>query len=234
MWSASLLFTVPLSLLLTLLCAALTRRLSARARHKILYTLLCFFVFSEILKHLVALRQGSHTAMYYPFHYSTTYYFSIAFYLSKNSRMRHFGACTLYVGGILLFLCMMLAPRAIVGDTALLFSEWFRVHSFFYHVFVLFALFVMLFNRDYTPRPTDVWRYLAFLLFWGFFALPAAHVHGANYAGLLSSFIGVLESFRLQYGNALYLGLYLILALSFASLSIGIYCALTNRKPSKA
>ncbi|MBE6630926.1 MAG: hypothetical protein E7624_08780 [Ruminococcaceae bacterium] len=232
MWSASLLFTLPLSLALTLLFAMRTRRISARTRHKILYTLLCFFVFSEILKHLLALRTGTHTAMYYPFHYSTTYYFSIALYLSENRRMRHFGACTLYVGGSLLFLCMILAPRAIVGDTAQLFADWFRVHSFFYHVFVLFVFFVMLFNHDYTPRPTDVWRYLAFLLFWSFFALPAAHVFGANYAGLLSSFIGVLEAFRLRYGNALYLGLYLVLALAFASLSIGIYCALRKKHPS--
>ena len=130
MWSASLLFTLPLSLALTLLFAMRTRRISARTRHKILYTLLCFFVFSEILKHLLALRTGTHTAMYYPFHYSTTYYFSIALYLSENRRMRHFGACTLYVGGSLLFLCMILAPRAIVGDTAQLFADWFRKNGY--------------------------------------------------------------------------------------------------------
>lgn len=232
MWSASLLFTVPLSLVLVLLAAVLSRQLSPHTRRKILAALLCFFVFSELLKQLIALRQGTHTAMYYPFHYSTTYYFSIAFYLSQNRRQHHFGACTLYVGGILLLLCMLFSPRAIVGDTAMLFADWFRVHSFFYHVFVLLAFFVMLFNHDYTPRPGDTWRYLAFLLFWGFFALPAAHVHAANYAGLLSSFIGVLEAFRLQYGNALYLGLYLVLALAFAASAIGIYRTLAKKHPS--
>ena len=216
MWTHSLLFTVPLALALTVVTAARTRRLCARSRRKILIALLCFFVFSELFKQTIALYTHTHTAAYYPFHYSTTYYFSIALYLSKKPHRHQLGACTLYVGGALLFLCMLFAPYAVVGDTATLFSSWFSIHSFFYHIFVLFAFFTMLFNREYTPHPLDAWRYLAFLLCWGSFALPAAHAYRANYAGLLHSFIGALERFRVRFGDAAYLALYLALAMLFA------------------
>ena len=62
-----------------------------------------------------------------------------------------------------------------------------------------------------------MWRYLAFLLCWGTFALPAAHVYRANYAGLLRSFIGPLERFRARFGDIAYLVLYLVLATLFAA-----------------
>lgn len=220
MWTYSLLFSVPLSLLFTILAASSTKRICTRSRRKILITLLCFFVFSELIKQTIALCTGTHTSAYYPFHYSSTYYFSIALYLSSSPRRKQLGSCTLYVGGVLLFLCMIIAPRAIVGDTASLFSAWFSIHSFFYHIFVLFAFFVMLFNNEYHPTHYDVWRYFSFVLIWAAIALPAARRYHANYAGLLQSFLPPLERLRLAFGEHAYLLTYASLVFFFAALCI--------------
>ncbi len=220
MWTHSLLFTVLLFLLLTLLAASSTRRLCAHSRRKLLLALLCFFVFSELFKQAIALGTNTHTSAYYPFHYSTTYYLSIMLLVSKPPRLQRLGACTLYVGGALLFLCILLAPHAILGESATLFSSWFSIHGFFYHFFVLFAFFTMLYNNEYRPARYDVWRYFGFLLTWGAIALPAAHRYHANYAGLLHSFLPPLERLRLTFGDHVYLSAYATLVFFLAALCI--------------
>lgn len=220
MWTRSLLFTVPLFLLLTLLAVASTRQLSKRSRRKMMRALLFFFVLSEFLKQAIAICTNTHTSAYYPFHYSTTYYLSILLLTSKTPRLQRLGACTLFVGGALLFLCVILAPRAILGDSATLFSTWFSVHGFFYHFFVLFSFFTLLYHNEYRPARHDVWRYFAFLLAWGAIALPAARHYRANYAGLLQSFLPPLEHLRLTFGERVYLSAYAALVLIFAALCI--------------
>ena len=201
---------------LVFLLALRARALSPGALWRCGLALWLLLLLLELCKQLLALSRGSYTTALLPFHYSSTFYLTML--LSLLPRTSHFGSCTTFVGGFFLLLATLGAPRAVLGDTALALTDFAHFHALFYHVGVLLFFAVLCTTARYRPQRGDAWRYLAFLLSWGAVALPAARRTGNNYAGLLRSYIPVLERVRLRYGDGVYLFLYALLAQLLACL----------------
>lgn len=234
MWQPSHYFTIPFSLLGIALLAVGSRRLPPRIRHRTGQVLWIILLLSEVLKQWEGYRTGDYSPLYYPVHYSSTFYLSLGLYCFGGKEARHYGACTLYVGGALLLLTLCYNPTGVVGDTALLLQSHFALHSYVYHMGILLFFAVMLANFSYRVRPFDVLRYASFLLGWGCVALPIARITDVNYAGLLQSWIPILESLRAVVGDGWYLLAYGTLILTLAALLIQIYARLCPPQQEEA
>ncbi len=222
-WLPSHLYLLLPLLMLCLLLAALSRRLSERAWHILLRITLTTLLLCECVKQVLVLE--NYDPMYLPFHYSTTYYLCIALYAFGGEKLSHLGKCLLFPGGLLLFTSLLFGPFQVVGDVApaLLFSSFYNFYSLFYHLAVLLVFFSMLARREYAPSQWDPLFYAGFLISWGALAVPMAHLFRFNYAGILYSYIPLLEAFRLRAGDVWYLIIYLFGALLIATLSYYIY-----------
>ncbi len=229
MWLPSHLVVIPLSYLLVFLLAARSRALTARERALLLRVLFALMLFSEVIKQALGILGGSYSAGFLPFHYSSTYYVSIGLYAFGNGRWRHYGQCSLLVGGVLLLISMTCCPFLVVGDCTHVFRSFAALHSLFYHVAALLGFAVMLANGEYAPRRHDTLRYLSFLFAWAALALPVARATGINYAGLLRSYIPLLEKLRLARGDLVYLITYALLASALAVLILHTYAQLYRR-----
>lgn len=223
MWLASHFIAIPLSYLLILVLAVYSRRLSRQNRILVLRILFITVIFSEAVKQVLGILNGLYSPAYLPFHYSTTYYVSLGLCAFGNEKQRHYGHCSLLVGGVLLLITMTYHPFAVVGDCANVFTSWFSMHSLLYHNVALFALAMMLLNGEYVPQRRDDLRYLSFLYAWAAIAVPAARVTKTNYAGLLESYIPFLEALRLSKGNQTYLFTYALFASLLAVLILRAY-----------
>ena len=230
MWLPLHRILIPLCLLLILLTAVLSRYLPKRFTRITGQVFVILLLLSEGLKHLEGLLLSAYAPLYYPFHYSSTYYVSLSLYCFGRGKVRHYGACTLFVGGLFLLATLLYSPLAVVGDPALLGKRYFALHGFVYHMAVLAFWAVMLANRNYRPRPQDPLRYLTFLLAWALPATVAARRTGANYAGLLQSWIPPLEALRLRAGDAVYLSVYGLFIMLIAALAIRLYARLNQRR----
>ena len=205
---------------MVLLVAFFRRRLTPRARASIVRALVILLFVGELVKQISV--WNSYSPNYLPFHYSSTYYVSFALYAFGRGRVKHYGACTSYIGGVFLFVTMTVNPHSVVGDTAEMLTHFYHVHSYFYHMAVLLLWLIMLFGEDYRVRRFDLLRYSTFLGMWAAGAIPAAVRFEVNYAGLLRSFILPLEYIRLRFGQVVYLLLYAAFALIAAALALGI------------
>ena len=221
MWYPSHFITIPLGYLTIFLLAFLSRKCSPRARVRIVRALMLLLFAGEIAKQIVL--RDYYSPNYLPFHYSSTYYVTFALYAFGRGRVRHYGACASYVGGLFLLVTMTVNPHSVVGDTAYLFTHYYPAHSYFYHMAVLLLWLIMLFSHDYRLQKWDYLRYCTFLGAWAAMAIPAAFHFQVNYAGLLRSFIRPLERIRLHYGQVVYLLLYAVFILLAAGLAFGIY-----------
>lgn len=208
MWLFTHFFTIPLGYISIALLTMLSRRLSPHWRRRAQRALFLAIVISEVIKQITGIRSGEYNYSYFPFHYSSTYYICIGLYAFGRGRIRHYGACSLFVGGILMLLILTVNPLSVVGDTAHLFDSWFHVHGYFYHMIILLFFAVMLANHGYRVLPLDELRYLSFLLLWALIAVPVARATQVNFAGLLASWIPALESLRLAAGDTVYLIVY--------------------------
>ena len=166
---------------------------------------------SEIVKQITV--RDSYSPNYLPFHYSSTYYISFALFAFGRDRVRHYGACASYVGGLFLLVTMTINPHSVVGDPAMMFTHYYHAYSYFYHMAVLLLWAVMLMNGEYRMQRFDYLRYLTFLGAWAAAAIPAAFLLDVNYAGILRSFIHPLELIRLRFGQVVYLLTYGVFAL---------------------
>lgn len=230
MWLPTHFLYVPLALLLMLLTGLLSKRIPTERRARICRTVWVLLLLSEGVKQLEGVLTGAFSPTYYPFHYSTTFYVSIALYSFGRGRVHHYGGCALLVSGVLLLGTFLLNPYAVVGDTSALTTSYFCFHSYAYHVAVLCVWAAMLADNSYRVWPFDALRYLSFLLGWGILAVPAAHLTGANYAGLLSSYLPALEALRLRAGDGAYLAAYAATALLVACAILSLYARITRQK----
>ncbi len=221
MWYPSHFITIPLGYLTIFLLAFLSRKCSPRARVWIVRALMLLLFAGEIAKQIVL--RDYYSPNYLPFHYSSTYYVSFALYAFGCGRVRHYGACASYVGGLFLLVTMTVNPHSVVGDTAYLFTHYYPAHSYFFHMAVLLLWLIMLFGHDYQLKKWDFLRYCTFLGAWAAAAIPAAFRFQVNYAGLLRSFIRPLERIRLHYGQVVYLLLYTVFILLAAGVAFGLY-----------
>ncbi len=224
-WYPSHFLVIPLTLALTLSVALLWSRADKQRglwMGRCLYLLL---IASELCKHLVAQKSGVATSpLYYPFHYSTTFYLSLGAYLFGYGKIRHLGACTSYVGGTFLFFSLLFNPYQVVGDTAQVFSSYYHFHAYFYHAGVLLLFFFLVTSGDYRPRKKDTLRYLSFAALWATVTLPMARLTGFNYGGLLHSYLPPLAILQDKLGHGAYLFAYGCLVYLFA------FCLISTRR----
>lgn len=211
MWYPLHFLTIPLGYLTVFFVAFFSRRLSPRARTWAVRTFVILLYISEIVKQITV--RGSYSPNYLPFHYSSTYYISFALFAFGRDRVRHYGACASYVGGLFLLVTMTVNPHSVVGDPAMMFTHYYHAYSYFYHMAVLLLWAVMLMNGEYRMQRFDYLRYLTFLGAWAAAAIPAAFLLDVNYAGILRSFIHPLELIRLRFGQVVYLLTYGVFAL---------------------
>lgn len=221
MWYPSHLLTIPLGYLTIFLLAFFSRRLSPRTRAWVVRALVILLFVGELLKQISV--WDSYSPNYLPFHYSSTYYISFALYAFGRGRVKHYGACASYVGGLFLLVTMTVNPHSVVGDTADMFTHYYHAYSYFYHMAVLLLWLIMLFGEEYRMRRFDLLRYLTFLGAWAAAAIPAAFFFSVNYAGILRSFILPLEYIRLRFGQAVYLLVYAVFALLASMLAFALY-----------
>ena len=211
MWYPLHFLTIPLGYATILLAAFFSRRLSPRARTWAVRTFVILLYVGEVIKQITV--RGSYSPNYLPFHYSSTYYISFALFAFGRDRVRHYGACASYVGGLFLLVTMTINPHSVVGDPAMMFTHYYHAYSYFYHMAVLLLWAVMLMNGEYRMQRFDYLRYLTFLGAWAAAAIPAAFLLDVNYAGILRSFIHPLELIRLRFGQVVYLLTYGVFAL---------------------
>ena len=211
MWYPLHFLTIPLGYATILLAAFFSRRLSPRARTWAVRTFVILLYVGEVIKQITV--RGSYSPNYLPFHYSSTYYISFALFAFGRDRVRHYGACASYVGGLFLLVTMTINPHSVVGDPAMMFTHYYHAYSYFYHMAVLLLWAVMLMNGEYRMQRFDYPRYLSFLGAWAAAAIPAAFLLDVNYAGILRSFIHPLELLRLRFGQVVYLLTYGVFAL---------------------
>lgn len=211
MWYPLHFLTIPLGYLTVFFVAFFSRRLSPRARTWAVRAFVILLYISEIVKQITV--RGSYSPNYLPFHYSSTYYISFALFAFGRDRVRHYGACASYVGGLFLLVTMTINPHSVVGDPAMMFTHYYHAYSYFYHMAVLLLWAVMLMNGEYRMQRFDYLRYLTFLGAWAAAAIPAAFLLDVNYAGILRSFIHPLELIRLRFGQVVYLLTYGVFAL---------------------
>lgn len=216
MWYPSHFLTIPLGYACILIAALFSRRLSEKQRRKMLQGLVILLFIGEFIKQ-ITVRQN-YSPNYLPFHYSSTYYLTFTLLAFGRGRVKHFGACASYIGGAMLFVTMTVNPVAVVGDTAHMFDSYYHAYSYFYHMAVLLLWLIMLFGGEYRQKRRDIFRYAAFFGAWLCFAIPAAFYFDMNYAGILRSFIPLLEAFRLHFGQIPYLLLYAAFILACAEL----------------
>ena len=217
MWYPLHFLTIPLGYLTVFFVAFFSRRLSPRARTWAVRTFVILLYVGEVIKQITV--RGSYSPNYLPFHYSSTYYISFALFAFGRDRVRHYGACASYVGGLFLLVTMTINPHSVVGDPAMMFTHYYHAYSYFYHMAVLLLWAVMLMNGEYRMQRFDYLRYLTFLGAWAAAAIPAAFLLDVNYAGILRSFIHPLELIRLRFGQVVYLLTYGVFAL------VGIWIA---------
>ena len=239
MWYPSHFLTIPLGYACILVAALFSRRLSADKRRKLLQILVILLFIGEFGKQISVL--SDYSANYLPFHYSSTYYLTFALLAFGRGRVKHFGACTSFIGGVMLFVTMTVNPHAVVGDTANMFESYYHAYSYFYHIAVLLIWLIMLLGNEYRWKRGDIFRYAAFFAGWLCVAVPAAFYFRMNYAGILHSFIPLLETFRLKYGQIPYLLVYAAFILVSAELLFLLFRALQalfrtlrEKKESKA
>lgn len=211
MWYPLHFLTIPLGYLTVFFVAFFSRRLSPRARTWAVRTFIILLYVGEVIKQITV--RGSYSPNYLPFHYSSTYYISFALFAFGRDRVRHYGACASYVGGLFLLVTMTINPHSVVGDPAMMFTHYYHAYSYFYHMAVLLLWAVMLMNGEYRMQRFDYLRYLTFLGAWAAAAIPAAFLLDVNYAGILRSFIHPLELIRLRFGQVVYLLTYGVFAL---------------------
>lgn len=211
MWYPLHFLTIPLGYLTVFFVAFFSRRLSPRARTWAVRTFVILLYVGEVIKQITV--RGSYSPNYLPFHYSSTYYISFALFAFGRDRVRHYGACASYVGGLFLLVTMTINPHSVVGDPAMMFTHYYHAYSYFYHMAVLLLWAVMLMNGEYRMQRFDYLRYLTFLGAWAAAAIPAAFLLDVNYAGILRSFIHPLELIRLRFGQVVYLLTYGVFAL---------------------
>lgn len=221
MWYPLHFLTIPLGYLVIFAAAFCARRLSPRARTWAVRVLVILLFIGEAIKQVTV--AGNYSPNYLPFHYSGTYYISFALFAFGRGRVRHYGACVSYVGGLFLLVTMTVNPHSVVGDPAMMFTHYYHAYSYFYHMAVLLLWAMMLFGGDYRMRRYDDLRYLTFLGAWAAAAIPAAFYFDTNYAGILRSFILPLELIRLRFGQVVYLLLYAAFALLAVRLSFALY-----------
>lgn len=214
---------IPLTYLAVLSLAVLSRHLSQKTRMNVLRILWVLMLVSELLKNLIALHKGTHNALYYPFHYSTTYLFTLPVYLFGRGRVRHWGAVQFFVGGLILFFTMLLSPYSVVGNTANFFRSYHSFHSFFYHAAVLLIFCVFVASGDYRPTKWDPLLYLSFVVPWSVVARRAALAFHINYAGLWKPYIPVLRTVQVRWGDTAFLLLYGVGVALVATVSIFAY-----------
>ncbi len=212
-------------MLLSVLLAIASRRMSDRTYLHALRTLTVLLLCCELVKQLLAIR--NYSPLFLPFHYSTTYYLCLVLYAFGGDRTRHYGSCLLYAGGLLLLVSMLFSPTSIIGtlEPEELFGSFYHFYSLFYHIAVLLVFLCMLARRDYSPRLYDPLLYISFLLLWGAIVIPMSRVVNFNYAGLLVSYIAPLEKLRQQAGDAIYLIVYFGAVMILAALAIYLYRA---------
>ncbi len=211
MWYPLHFLTIPLGYLTVFFVAFFSRRLSPRARTWAVRTFIILLYVGEVIKQITV--RGSYSPNYLPFHYSSTYYISFALFAFGRDRVRHYGACASYVGGLFLLVTMTINPHSVVGNPAMMFTHYYHAYSYFYHMAVLLLWAVMLMNGEYRMQRFDYLRYLTFLGAWAAAAIPAAFLLDVNYAGILRSFIHPLELIRLRFGQVVYLLTYGVFAL---------------------
>jgi uncharacterized membrane protein YwaF len=226
MWCPSHYFTIPIAYAVIVLLAILSRRMSPAARTWTARGIVLLLLCSELVKQLIGAFADTYTAVYLPFHYSTTFYFSAGLYAFGRGRVKHYGGCALFVGGFLLFCTLTVSPYSTVGDTAYLFQAWYNVHSYFFHMLMLLIWASMIANLDYRVKRWDELRYASFMAIWAACAIPASRLKDFNYAGLRRSFLPFLEKLRLACGDAVYLIVYALAALVVAIILIRLYALL--------
>ncbi len=227
-WYPSHYVTIPVSLALAAGLGFLSRKLNANVRKWVMRAILLCMLLSELVKQIIAFRTG-YSALYLPFHYSTTYYFTLGMYIFGRGRVKHYGECTTFIGGFLLIFTLLSSPGSVVGDLANVFHSWYNFHSFAYHILVLLLWFVLLANLDYRVKRFDSLRYISFLTLWAAFAIPASRVTGFNYAGLLTSYIPPLRKLQDAAGDVVYLITYFVCISAVAALFIFLYGRLTAK-----
>ncbi len=229
-WSPSHIRALVPGFIIVFLFAALTRYFSEKRRNRFMRLFLISLFVMEGVKQLLAIK--NYSALYLPFHYSTSFYVCMTLYLFGRGRIKHFGACATYVGGFFLLLSIVFSPASIVGNPSpeVLRSSFYHFYSLYYHLSVLFVWATLLFNGDYISEKGDPLRYAAFLGTWASFAIPASYITGFNYAGILRSYIPPLETLRLVAGDVVYLITYSLIAFCGASLLIYIHHYILHNK----
>lgn len=227
-WYPSHYVTIPVSLALAAALGILSRKLNANVRKWVMRAILLCMLLSELVKQIIAFRTG-YSALYLPFHYSTTYYFTLGMYIFGRGRVKHYGECTTFIGGFLLIVTLLSSPGSVVGNLANVFHSWYNFHSFAYHILVLLLWFVLLANLDYRVKRFDPLRYISFLTLWAAFAIPASRLTDFNYAGLLKSFIPPLRKLQDAAGDVVYLIAYFLFISLFATLLILLYQMILKR-----
>ncbi len=222
-WQSSHFYALISGFVLVALLAALSKHISRRARIWTLRGFMILLLIMEGIKQLLAV--GNYSALYLPFHYSTSFYVCMGLYIFGHGKIKHYGACATYVGGFLLLMIMLASPASVIGNPTpeLLRSSFYNFYSLFYHLGILFVWAVLLFNGDYKSRIGDPLRYASFLGGWAALAIPAAYHTGFNYAGILKSYIPPLEVLRLNFGNVVYLITYALITLLSTTLLIYLY-----------
>ncbi len=210
-------------LALIILLVTLTRHMTDRAYRRMLVGITILLLLCECVKQILAIPD--YAALYLPFHYSTTYYLCLVLYAFGRGRPRHLGTCLFYVSGLLLVGTMLASPTNVIGtlEPTELFSSFYQFYSLFYHIVVLYVWLAMMMRGDYRPARRDPLLYMGFLLSWSALVIPMSRIFDFNYAGLLYSYIPILEKLRLSAGDTCYLITYLGGVLLLATCAIRLY-----------
>lgn len=221
-WTSSHFLTIPLAYAAILALALLSRRLRPDARLWGYRIVLIVLYVGEAVKQVLGLIRG-YPLNYIPLHFSSTFYICFSLFAFGRGAVRQTGACVSFISGFFLFVAMTVNPTAVVGDTSLLFTDYVRAHSYFYHVLVLLMWGMLLAQDAYRPKKGDVFKFWIYLLCWAVPAVIGSYALNVNYAGILKSYIPLLEKVREAAGDAVYLLAYTAFAFALSGLIVWCY-----------
>lgn len=221
-WTPSHFLTIPLAYATISVLAILSRRLRPNAQLWGYRAVLIVLYAGEAVKQVLGLIRG-YPLHYIPLHFSSTFYICFALFAFGKHETRQTGACVSFISGFFLLVAMTVNPTAVVGDTSFLFADYIRAHSYFYHVLVLLMWGMLLTQDAYQPQNGDVFKFWLYLLCWALPAVIGSYMLNINYAGILKSYIPLLETVREAAGDVVYLLSYTVFAFTLSGTLVLCY-----------
>ena len=199
------------------------RNKNETVRHIPLMVLAGVLFILEIVKQLYHIIGGTWHTWYIPLHFCSYFlvWYTVAL-LTRGKIRQSMYACSL-VGGIIVTLLLLIAPRMILHSATInVFASFNNFHTFVYHAGVMAYWIWMLMLKVYHYENSHLKRTIVFHICFFFVTIIGAHVFHENFTNVLRSDIGLMENLRLSAGQFTYTMALLLVGIGAISLVTGI------------